>query len=88
MELPEKRLSMRGLHQLEVHVLAMEQLLPGNLHDIILTRLSVIGSTRRIYRSHALILPPRAPTELCPSQFLQGDLRIGPVHLRQGLDRP
>ncbi|MFH8640348.1 hypothetical protein [Streptomyces goshikiensis] len=40
MELPEKRLSMRGSHQLEVHVLAMEQPLPGNLHDIILTRLS------------------------------------------------
>ncbi|AYV32105.1 hypothetical protein HET69_33480 [Streptomyces sp. CJ_13] len=59
MELPEKRLSMRGSHQLEVHVLAMEQPLPGNLHDIILTRLSTIGSTRRIYRSHALILPPR-----------------------------
>ncbi|MET9388689.1 hypothetical protein ABZY09_49060 [Streptomyces sp. NPDC002928] len=69
MELPEKRLSMRGSHQPDVHVLAMEQSLPRSLHDITLTRLGAIGSARRIYRSHAPILPPRAPTELYPDQF-------------------
>ncbi|MFD4133641.1 hypothetical protein [Streptomyces goshikiensis] len=71
MELPEKRLSMRGSHQPEIHVLAMEQPLPGNLHDIILTRLSAIGSTRCIYRSHALMLPHRAPTALRPGRFIE-----------------
>ncbi|MFE7932811.1 hypothetical protein ACFU6S_29630 [Streptomyces sp. NPDC057456] len=49
MELPEKRLSMRGSHQPKVHILAMEQPLPGSLHDIIQARLSAIGSTRRIH---------------------------------------
>ncbi|RAJ70618.1 hypothetical protein K377_07900 [Streptomyces sp. PsTaAH-137] len=58
MELPEKRLSMGGSHQPDVHVLALEQPLPRSLHDITLARLGAIGSTRRIYRSHAPILPP------------------------------
>jgi hypothetical protein len=56
----------------------MEQSLPRSLHDIILTRLGVIGSTRRIYPLHAPILPSRAPTAL---------LSI-PVHLGRPADRP
>ncbi|WP_327138647.1 hypothetical protein OG585_52915 (plasmid) [Streptomyces sp. NBC_01340] len=78
MELPEKRLTIRCSHQSDVHVLLLEQSLPRSLHDIILTRLGVIGSTRRIYPSHAPILPSGAPTALLPE----------PVHLGRPADRP
>lgn len=68
-ELSEKRLSVSGFHQPDVHVLVMEQPLPRGLHDISLTRLGVIRSTRRICPIHVPILPPRASTELYSNQF-------------------